>query len=1115
MRFANIRPLFLVLLFYAIIDTHACWAQGSTRIMPVPIVAHSAAITSTVSHPNGRSVLTTSEDQTAKLWDLNTGSLVRSFAGHSWTLNCADFSSDGLTVVTGGRDSTVHIWSTETGKSIRTLTHSDEVNAVSFIPGDTEVATAAEDGQVRIWSIATGKRLRTLPKHKNGLATLSAFPNGQLLLAGDRGGTINIWEHHSKTLVRSFRKHQHQVVSTSISRSGKLVASADFNGIVKIWNPNTGKEIRSFVGTSGEIAFTKYVSFSPDEKSLMIRGNVLVRGARNEDNWYKSVVRVYDIESNQFVATLGLDHDSGSVFLGDTGLIATVGLSSLSTWSMSGSKITSKRIHGHSVNAVAALSKSNLIFAGTDDGAIEKWDLVTGRLVSRIKGHDAPVSSVVLSNDLRFLVSGGDTHVNIWKSSDLALLKTFSDHKDTVKAVSISGDGGIVASGGGANFSSNQVITRDQQSYRSLKVYSGHAYTVNAVALSQDGRRLISGGNDFTVRFWDTRTGKPIRVYGKPYDAGEGEAAGIYAVAATNDGSSVWAGMADSKIRIWRSSANNAEILTGHHNEVTALAFSSDEQYVLSGSGDRTLRLWSSSTHQLLKAIGVDEPHLAPVTSVAFAPGRMLVSSSADGSIRVWDRETGKYVADLIGGEGRDWITITHSGFFASEGVNADSVSVVSGLQVTLIDQIHQSLFNPDLVREALAGDPNKEVEQASKVMNLEKVLASGPEPTVAIKPIAENSRTTRELITIETLISGREGKGVGRIEWRVNGITAGVLSNPEGPGPEYLVRRELALSPGTNKIEVLAYNASNLLAAVPATTTVVFDAPAETKKPRLHVLAIGIDNYSDERFRPLSFAVSDAAEFGGLMGQIGNDQSRYDAHPQIVVLPEQDATRVGIERAIAQMTQPEKMHPRDTFILFAAAHGTSKNGRFYLIPYDFHTGPDALETMAVSQTHLQEWLANRVKAQRVLVLLDTCASGALVGGAERSRIDVPASEAAVGRLHEATGRPVLTAAATGKAALEGVLGEDKKRHGVFTYAVLEAFRKGDLDSNGALDLNELVSYVQKRVPELSSAFGGSGEARGALTRPADAPGVTAPLFRQSARFGSRGDNFVLGRVVP
>ena len=57
------------------------------------------------------------------------------------------------------------------------------------------------------------------------------------------------------------------------------------------------------------------------------------------------------------------------------------------------------------------------------------------------------------------------------------------------------------------------------------------------------------------------------------------------------------------------------------------------------------------------------------------------------------------------------------------------------------------------------------------------------------------------------------------------------------------------------------------------------------------------------------------------------------------------------------------------------------------------------------------------------MILLDTCEWGALVAGHGRTGADAPASEAAVGRLHRATGRPVLTAAAAGQFAHEGLIG--------------------------------------------------------------------------------------------
>src|SRR5262249_43504843 len=153
-------------------------------------------------------------------------------------------------------------------------------------------------------------------------------------------------------------------------------------------------------------------------------------------------------------------------------------------------------------------------------------------------------------------------------------------------------------------------------------------------------------------------------------------------------------------------------------------------------------------------------------------------------------------------------------------------------------------------------------------------------------------------------------------------------------------------------------------------------------------------------------------------------------------------------------------------FVMFAAAHGISNNGRFYLIPQDHQGGdnPEALASRAIGQERLQDWIANRIKAKKAIILLDTCESGALVSGYTRSRTDAPASEAAIGRLHEATGRPVLTAAAAGKAAFEGY-----KSHGVFTFALMDALHQGDSNGNGLIELSELVMHVQGLVPKLSA----------------------------------------------
>src|SRR5262245_37349828 len=160
-------------------------------------------------------------------------------------------------------------------------------------------------------------------------------------------------------------------------------------------------------------------------------------------------------------------------------------------------------------------------------------------------------------------------------------------------------------------------------------------------------------------------------------------------------------------------------------------------------------------------------------------------------------------MASMIATLDGDWIAITPAGFFAASGKGADqTLSVVRGLDATTIGQVHQSLFSPDLVREALAGDPDGEVQAAAKVIDLEKVLDSGPTPLaeIASHPSASNSDT--DVVTIGARITDK-GKGIGRIEWRVNGVTVGVANAADGAGRGYEVKQDVALDPGENKIQV------------------------------------------------------------------------------------------------------------------------------------------------------------------------------------------------------------------------------------------------------------------------------------------------------------------------
>jgi hypothetical protein len=108
----------------------------------------------------------------------------------------------------------------------------------------------------------------------------------------------------------------------------------------------------------------------------------------------------------------------------------------------------------------------------------------------------------------------------------------------------------------------------------------------------------------------------------------------------------------------------------------------------------------------------------------------------------MWDSSNGRLLSSFFGTTDGQWFAITPEGFFAGSVTSADRMlSLVRGLGAMPIDQVHQSLFNPDLVREAIAGDSNREVQEAAKVPSTWKrfstavqllPLRSYPQPTVA-----------------------------------------------------------------------------------------------------------------------------------------------------------------------------------------------------------------------------------------------------------------------------------------------------------------------------------------------------------------------------------------------
>src|SRR5262249_50598899 len=124
---------------------------------------------------DGRFVAGTGIDNTARIWDMASGHIVREIIGHQGAVVSADFSPNDKLVVTASEDRTAQVWNTSTGERVcGPLSHGATVNSAVFSHNGRWILTASNDTTARIWDAATGKRITEFPGSRR-VCTGAAF----------------------------------------------------------------------------------------------------------------------------------------------------------------------------------------------------------------------------------------------------------------------------------------------------------------------------------------------------------------------------------------------------------------------------------------------------------------------------------------------------------------------------------------------------------------------------------------------------------------------------------------------------------------------------------------------------------------------------------------------------------------------------------------------------------------------------------------------------------------------------------------------------------------------------------------------------------------------------
>ena len=218
------------------------------------------------------------------------------------------FSPDVRLIVSGSEDNTVKIWDVNKYCVVTTyIDHLQPVNAVRWSPDGTCVASCSNDKKIKIFDIRSGRIIQHYDAHTAPITSLSYHPSGKYLVSSSLDSDIKIWDTFNSKILYTVHGHQGPVNSVAFSRDGDYICSGGADATLMVWKNN--------LSGAGYPAKSKY----PEDEGLsrpvtyMKKSNKIKNGksTANSKNSSVNVNKSVPIKNNE----IGLNTNNSNNFV--------------------------------------------------------------------------------------------------------------------------------------------------------------------------------------------------------------------------------------------------------------------------------------------------------------------------------------------------------------------------------------------------------------------------------------------------------------------------------------------------------------------------------------------------------------------------------------------------------------------------------------------------------------------------------------------------------------------------------------------------------------------------------------------------------------------------------